>query len=430
ITLSLVLDIHSPSDGLYRDWKEFRQAWKDVEYNGGDDLLDKRYKYSYIRLTNPDKPLPEVPCISEQLDLQADFDNDTEEYRRNIHPCSQVALTLTKVPRLRHLVWRYREPSVYFPLRRIMRQELVEYLETLRLGSSISTFEFYVGSRWYVHFHRLPNLVFPHEHDHLSLALHRLIATGENLRSVTYNSQLDPSFFWPYSTGDKPSQPFWPKVKELNVHFNYRGPNGKWYLQAKPLDYYEDGEYDINNEDYDEPNVSIHDGDVPLPPDEAGHMPPGYSSVQETLDAVRYERSLSKYKANDGTFNGSHEFRTVSNILPLLAAFARALAQMPCLEYAELSRDLESSGETKNGEERIYCPGPGYWSVFYCALGRNVYWDKYMEGGANLSAPRVFFLVEGWRPSKEVLNVFREVGRRHSGQDTVITFLPWQFFLW
>ncbi|KAK3986389.1 hypothetical protein QBC44DRAFT_361601 [Cladorrhinum sp. PSN332] len=422
IGLSLSFDIHSPMDCEHRGYPKYRQDSRDAKYGNRQDLFGKRYKYSYIRLTHPDKSLPEVPCIAGTLEFWKAFEGADDQ--RNVHPCSQAALALTKAPRVQNLVWGYREPGVYLPLRRAMRQEFVQYLDTLRLGPFINAFEFELRSRWYLHYHRLPNLVFPHEQDPLPSALHRLIASAENLRSVTYKGQADASLFWPYPAGQEPSQPLWPSVTDLSVKFDYRAPNGQWYLQARPPGYWADSD-DLNNEDYpDEPVVDRHDGDEPLPFDTASHMPPGYGSAQETRDAVSYEISLQKYTSMDGTHNGAHDFRTWPNdatILPLLAAFARAIAHMPSLKFADLSTPLERSGDGSSA---------GEWSVFYSAPGSHSGYDKYMKGGPNLSAPRVFFHVEDWRPSKKVLDLFREVGRKYHGQETVITFMPWQYYIW
>ncbi|KXX74052.1 hypothetical protein MMYC01_209829, partial [Madurella mycetomatis] len=208
---------------------------------------------------------------------------------------------------------------------------------------------------------------------------------------------VSPSLFWPYVEGEEPRGPLWPSLARLTVEFDSASPCGRWYFRAAPGD---------------EHNVPA--SDEPLPADTAGHMPPGYGSYEDTQRALEYERSMRPVgREGDGTFDSLDDFRTTPDdevMLPLLEAFARAVAQMPSLKTANLTTPL---------------PDPHIeWFVSYGAPGTRCGYEEYAEEDGVLSKPRFFFHVQDWRPSDQVLDLFRRVGRERSQQDAVIAFLP------
>lgn len=359
---------------------------------GETDLFDDRYKYSYIRLPEPDT-LPTLPCVR-SMALVGDG--------RRFHPSSIVALA-AKAPLAKTQMWWYTEPGVYLGLRREIRNHFAQALQTFRLSPSVETLDidisgsidsigFFEGDTG--HGLRLPNFVFPHRYDPLCSALHGVV--GNNLKSLWYTGPTDPSLFWPYPEGEEPLEPFWSSLKELAVQFNSGSPCGRWYFRRPG--------YPAGG------GSNVDPGDEPLPPDTVGHIPPGHGSEQDTLDALAYEQSI----VEDWAWEGWGEFRTVPDdkvMLPLLEAFARAISQIPSLESADLTTEL---------------PFPdAEWSVSYLAPGVEVpnHLKRCIERDMALSTPRVLFQTGDWRPSRAVLGLFRNIGMKAYQQDAAIAFL-------
>ncbi|KAK4186730.1 hypothetical protein QBC35DRAFT_386504 [Podospora australis] len=399
--LTLLIRIHSPMDGRHRGLDKLRQDRHDSIISRREDLFHRRYKYSYIRLTDTDK-LPEIPCVSALFAQGGD---------RELHPSCQAALT-AKLTSLKKVDWQYTEPGVYVPLQRQIREELVQSLENLRVDPAVTSFHLDVTSHKYLHHQRLPNLAFPHEQDPLSSVLHHYIGSGEKLINVRYDGTVDASLFWPYSSGEEAPEQLWASVHHVSVDFDYRGPHGKWYLQAEPPQDESDSDSEIP--------IDHHAGDEPLPPGTPGHYPPGYRSPEEAQAALQYEKSLDRVlDPGDGTFDSDKEdFRRWPNdevINPLLEGFGRGIARMPALKFAELTTRLET------GAELFVC---------YYAPGKKSGYEEYMEEGGDdptFPDPRIFVHMDEWRPSEKVSALFKEVARRIHGLETSVTFIPWQY---
>lgn len=169
----------------------------------------------------------------------------------------------------------------------------------------------------------------------------------------------------------------------------------------------------------DEFNVPA--SDEPLPPETVGHKPPGYGCAEKTQAALVHERSMQPVgREGDGTFDSRDDFRRVPNdevMVPMLEAFARVAAQIRALTSVYLATRVKNiTGD--NGE----------WFVSYLAPGKASGFEEYiMDEDAVLSKPRVFFHVLDWRPNKELVDLFRIVGRERHQQDAIITFLPWLY---
>jgi hypothetical protein len=329
-----------------------------------------RYKNSFIQLLDSDS-LSVVPCIK-SISL---YPHD-----REFHPSNLLALT-AKAPAIHSVTWRYDEPVPYLALRRPMRDEFARSLERFRFPPSMCQLEVHIDSGDPFRLeHRQPNLVFPHHRDPLCSAIHRSI--GNAVDTLTYFGQVDPSLFWPYPgpEGGELGESFWPSVARLKVGFDRCSPCGRWYFRADP----EDLEGFVGDPDFD-----LLAADEPLPVDTVCHLPPGYGSEQETQEALAYKRSLRTPKFAGGIlcFRDDTDFRVVPNdelLVPLLEAFARAIAQMPALQSAELFTEL--------------CYPHEEWSVNYVAPGVESYYEKPLGNETALSSPRLFLHVQDWRP--------------------------------
>jgi len=137
---------------------------------------------------------------------------------------------------------------------------------------------------------------------------------------------------------------------------------------------------------------------------------------------LAYAQSLARIAdPADGTFDSEREdFRTWPNeetLRPLLAAFALGLEHMPAVLTAELTTEPASGGE---------------WFVCYYAPGRKSGYEdddvEEAEGAAvSVSSPRVFFHMGDWRPSWDVVKLFKEFGKRKHGEECVVCFVPWMY---
>ena len=429
VGFSLMLSMHSPMDVLYRDRDKLEKDRDNQALGRRQDVFEKRYEYSFVRLADADlNLLPPVSCITE-----LSFTHGAGH--RQLHPASQAALTLTKTRSLQKITCGYREPGPYVSLSQQIRQEFVRDLRKLQIGSSVRSFDLEIDAHFYLHHQSLPNLVFPHEHDCLSSELHRLVNSAQNLETVTYKGQVDASFFWPFAPGQEPAAAdtrLWPSVKHISVHFNQRAPNGQWYVQARPPSPHPGGSSDephSDNSDSDSESaisaIDTNAGTDPLPPDAAAYRypAPGYgTTTEETQASLAYAQSLARIPdPADGTFDSEREdFRTWPNeetLRPLLAAFVLGLEHMPAVLTAELTTEPASGGE---------------WFVCYYAPGRKSgYADddvEEAEGAAvSVSSPRVFFHMGDWRPSWDVVKLFKEFGKRKHGEECLVCFVPWMY---
>lgn len=79
---------------------------------------------------------------------------------------------------------------------------------------------------------------------------------------------------------------------------------------------------------------------MPIPDDVPGYLPPGYyDTEEEDMEAMEYADSLQDPVYEDGLRDLNDHFRTRPNdetMVPLLAAFTRAIGAMPSLHSAQL----------------------------------------------------------------------------------------------
>jgi hypothetical protein len=394
----LYIHVYSPMDPPHRGTDKLAQDRLDNLCRRRADLFEQRYQHSYIQFPDPAN-LPAAPCLRAVV---------PDAGARQFHPSSSLALLTAAGSVTNHLSWQYAEPGVYAPLRRQMRDELVHTLQTFRLPSSVRRFTVDFESYPYEHAQRLPDLVSPRAHDPLCAALHRVVGDGEGLEALAYTGQVDPSLFWPYSYaaadggggggGGEPPEPFWGSLAELTVDFDMRSPSGRWYFRAAAGDAH-----------------NVPSSDEPLPAD-GGYMPPGYGSDEDEWDeAAEYEVSLRpEGREGDGTLDLLDDFRVVPDeevLVPLLEAFARAVAQMPALKTACLTSRL---------------PDPYLeWFVVYATPGNLTDHEEYMEEDDSTGAkPRVFLHVHGWTAPEQVLDTLRKIGQKRHGQDAIVTYIP------
>jgi len=364
--------------------------------SNGPDIYDK--DLSYIEFSTVCQ-LPKLPFIKSIFTAHIHAGG-------RVHPASLVAIT-TRVGHLERIDWDYDEPGVYLGLAKEMRREFTRALETHRLPSETGSFGLFMLSRDFEHSERLPDFASPNSHDPFCSALHHFI-NNSNLEDFEYEGQVDESLFWSYDLSYDATETddvLWPAMQRLWVRFKLNSPGGKWYFEAEHPD---DRTLSGSNES-------------PLSPDDPSwaHKPPSYYGGSEEERAARH--AAMEYYASALQARGTSRFRSVpknEHILPLLSAFARALARMPALKSAHLT-----TSPCYPGYEDEDCD----WTVDYVAPWETVQQnDAANQQSPHVSAPRVFFDTGGWRPSKEVLKLFAEIGRKAHDQDTSIIFVSHQ----
>ncbi|KAH7084456.1 hypothetical protein FB567DRAFT_529042 [Paraphoma chrysanthemicola] len=194
--------------------------------------------------------------------------------------------------------------------------------------------------------------------DPFSAALRRF---SQNLTTVTLNAHLDSTLFWPSSDEQDAMAPYWPNLKSLDIDLIMIAPSGQWYFTGQ--------------------RPSDHENDDPGP-------------VIIGADNLEHNYSDFRVHPDPDTFD------------PFLAALAKAIAQMPVLEYFMLTSDL--SGET--GRLHIEYAAPGKAS----SVGD--------ESPEDAQYRRVYYACEVgkvWVPEQETAEGLRNAGKEKFGGEVI-----------
>ena len=402
-TLQLVLRAYSPMDYQVQpeDIRTKRNQYLRIrELGGRDDLKNDRFCYSYLSLQSP---LPTVSCIH-----SFSGPNGT----RALHPSSQIAM-IAAFPRLRRVSFDYDGPDQFLPLRRQLRQDLMASLETFELSPETRTLDFAIAGSTPLHHHRLADFAHPElRYDPLCSRLRTIIGNSK-LQVLNYAGMVDASLFWPPSHDDRAERDkAWADMRRVHIEFDMASPSGQWYFKAKPGDPFNKPE-----------------SDEPLPRSTPGHFPPGYGTAEQAVAALAFQRSLEPPVDDDGLGHMEDDFRQVPNddaMMPLLEAVARRLANMPSLESWYMATQIPQTSSE--------------WFLTYCAAGKTTGYESYMDetvldegqGGGTwaqveaeaASRAKVLFHVGDWRPTRQVLDLFRKAGGM---EDAVVGFLPFLY---
>ncbi|GME35774.1 hypothetical protein M1816_003908 [Neofusicoccum parvum] len=216
---------------------------------------------------------------------------------------------------------------------------------------------------------------------------------SQRLVELDIRAVCDQSLFWPEASSTV-DPPYWPHLRRLHVEFNAATPRGSWYF-TDPR-----GEMT--------PASDARGFRV-----EAEHYPPlgpTKSAEDEEWDEVwMFEGGRAENLRPD-------VFRTepvAAAVEPLLAAFARALANMPALEQAELFSFLGWSPNDERAE--AYDDGPFEMDNAVHRWGVNA-----TVGGGER---RLEWQVGAWRPSEEVIKLFQHA----FGNVVVVDWVPFKF---
>ncbi|KAK0726362.1 hypothetical protein B0T21DRAFT_413694 [Apiosordaria backusii] len=370
-------------------WKSDPSLWFELSLAiPSPKYKSRKHQYSYISIKDAEN-LPALPFIRELNLSHGELAPNTDNYRR-LHPTTIFSL-MEKAPGQEKVQWNYEPPALYLALRRQLRNAAIESLKKVKLSPAVRKISFSsmeLLDKTYPHDQRLPNLIYPHKQDPLCSALHRLV-DDHNICELWMEGQVEPSLFWPYPETETPA-PFWQSMETFHVGCALEAPNGRWYFKASPRDLLD---RELPSEE-------------PLPVDATEQMPPGYGTADDNVRALLHRQSLRTKR----------KFRRMPNdkmVAPLLISFARAMSQMPLLKLAVLWNNISEETWTFKVEYRA----PGYQPEY----------DKYMGGDVvDISKPRIFFtessLPRGhkWRPSDDVIELFRNVSMDSHGQKAEI----------
>lgn len=386
--LNLVIGMYSPMDGVHRVPDEFDPGQYEVTLGRRQDLLSKRYAYSYIRCTGT---IPIVPCVTSFY---------VHSGPRFLDPGSLVALTAS-FPNLERINWRYEDPAYFLALRRQQMQEFASAVVSFEPPSACKNLYININTPWYPHTERLPNLISGHK----SFCGAVCDMLGEsNIQRLDYEGHIDPTLFWPRESPETDNTSSWRCMREMEVRFSLGSLTGQWFFKGLPDDRF-----------YDQSSV------VPLPHETVGLLPPGYyDSYEENERAIALTMSMQML-IDEGWFAlEACEFRCLPRdeaILPLLTAVARRLAQTPSLRNVHLETMLPRN--------------KGLWFFSYHAPGEMSDWDEFLDcepevSGCDdtLSRARVFLHAGDWRPDEGVMAMLRCIGKDCHGEDSIIMFLP------
>ncbi|KAJ1326790.1 hypothetical protein MN608_08238 [Microdochium nivale] len=255
-----------------------------------------------------------------------------------------------------------------------------------------------------------PNLVHPAQQDPLSLGLCKLAAQLEmlDLRALVTEH------LFPGAESER-----WSRMQRLRVEFHPLRPDGRWYFTGPG------GEDPHDSED----GGFVISAETDYPPEHD-------TSAEEETDTEYELRGPTGGSERDYIQDMFRVAPARDRVEPLLAAFARAVADMPELRDAELfaylwwdpSHDRMDEFEYWEGEDRPYgeqleeddyADGIVHkWGVRYLTgRGKRAADDGDDEGvngdhddAAATTTPVVQWHVGDWRPSPEVMSLFEAMG--------------------
>ncbi|KAI0506342.1 hypothetical protein F5B22DRAFT_650902 [Xylaria bambusicola] len=376
--LNLIINMHSPMDGYHRGHDKFDHDRYQVRLGRRDDLFHDRYRYSYIRFTDAFHAV--VPCVTTFY---------VHYGPRSLDPGSLVALTAA-FPNLEGINWLYRD-SVHFPaLRRGQMHEFASAVASFRPPPACKTLYIYIKSQWYPHKERLPDLG---SGDGTVCSAPRTMLGRSSIERLDYEGPIDPTLFWATQGAslDADDACAWKSLREMEICFGLGLPEDRFYDKGS---------------------------DVPLPPDAADLLPPGYyDSDEQNAAAVAAAKTIEMPKDDKGHIVAGCEFRWLPRdeaILPLLEAVAHRLTRTPSLRRVYLEASLPR--------------GSGLWFFSYQAPGEVSAWDEYVERedlacDDPMTRARVF-LHAARRPNEETVARLRGIGTALYGEDTIVTFFP------
>jgi len=365
-----------------------------LHFGPPDDLVvrsprDSPWRYSFLSINTDGFPM--VDCVT-------DF-SAVGRSGREFDPTSIICL-MKCFPNLTAFDMEFHEPDTFHLLRKDLRDDFSRTLQAtlLCLPPMLENLHFAWILPGIFQAERLPDLTAPLGYDVVSASLRKISA---NAKTFYVTGNPDPTLFWPAAEEGIDLEPFWPNLESLTLHMlNPTSPSGRWYLRSSgPED--------------DTSHIML--GDMPLPLDRPLFRPPGFGPKAGWQEADRFQRNWIVDRANfqDNNMAADH-FRTWPDegvFVPLVEAFARALTHMPRIKSATLMMDSDDSYTI---------------NIDYAAPGEQVHEDIRMQPHEEppLSVPRVSIHTYSWRMGEKLEQMFRDIGLKFHGQESVLRYLP------
>jgi hypothetical protein len=178
---------------------------------------------------------------------------------------------------------------------------------------------------------------------------------SQHLTKMSLKACLDSTIFWPSDDETNAITPHWPHLKEIFIVFGMLSPSGDWYFTG-----------------------------------------PDYDPDTDVFNDPEFYHEYYRIDPDPDTFD------------PFINAFVKAVKNMPVLEQFQLTTELE------DGEHE------GNFNIAYYAPGRSA--EREYEEDDNITVRRVLYeLTYGarWRPSQEVREALRDVGREKFGEEVI-----------
>jgi hypothetical protein len=182
---------------------------------------------------------------------------------------------------------------------------------------------------------------------------------SQNLSSLSLTTCLDSTIFWPSPHESNAPTPYWPFLKDLYINFSLVSPSGEWYFTGP--DYYREDDFS------DDPDLY-------------------WEYYRVDPDPVTFS--------------------------PFIEAFAKAVEKMPILEFFHLTSEVED------------VHGEGKFSIKYHAPGRDAELTCDEEEDDKTVRRVTYDLTDNakWRPSHEVREALKNVGREKFGGEVIESF--------
>lgn len=343
------------------------------------DILSNRWEESHLRLVQPNT----LPTLSNVQHLT--IENGGRRFAPSVAP--DLALSL---PELKTVEWEFQDweddsneesdrdslDSDYVPEWESATSPKARGEARAEFANKLSVTQFRsLNSAQIIFYHCTPSdqrytipSIVPEglTYDPFSSALRMF---SQRLTTLTLSAHIDPTLFWPSEQNAIP--PSWPHLKFLDITFNMVAPSGKWYFTGpRPIDH-----------PHDDPARGIIGG----------------------VDERKYSYRDFRIYPDPETFD------------PFLGAFAKAVAQMPVLEFFMLTSEL--AGET------------GKLHISYHAPGQRAEWGD--EEAEDKEYRRIYYACEVgkvWVPEPETAAGLRGAGMQKYGGEAIERYVGSQYY--
>ncbi|KAK1529745.1 hypothetical protein CPAR01_12057 [Colletotrichum paranaense] len=370
---------------MLSEWPDDTRVSLSIGLNDKHDRKSKITELHHFNVVNP-QLLPIVLCVRS---LKFSFFYQLSSLRRNVEG---DFLLMQKFPNLESFDLDASEFPFFMELRREMRKSLINTLPSYQFPTSARHGKLIILPNEYSPFQQLPQMTKDRESDPLFVGLRRAI---DGFSEFEYGGHLSSSFFWspPPSLGD--AVPYWQNMTKLKVDCDMVSPSGE---EDNPPD----RQYSVSGDD----KVAAWTVNEKV-------MVPMLTSIAKaagqmiSLKELRFRVILAKYDRNQGSewFHRSHVDYLAPGVMPDVGdekfpwckCYSKdwipeyRARQAGDLEKARLLLGIKTENQKREGTKDS-CP----------------------------DSPRWLLNMDQWQPNEELLDLFRQAGRKAHSKDAVI----------